>query len=228
MSSAIEFADNYNTWIVDAFKVYIGTSILEIGTGQGNFKQYFSRAKTYVSIDISQEVIERASQRDTSGKYVQADISDSKCLDKISGFKFDTALCTNVLEHIQNDQAAIHNIVQSLASGGRLLLFVPAFQSLYSDMDRLAGHHRRYNKQTIRNLFGNDVLIEKLEYFNPIGGLGWWVNKFISHRDLDSTAINTQIKLFDQYIVPLSKFLNPFFKHWFGQSLVCVVQKKKS
>ena len=226
MSSAIEFADNYSNWIVDNFRPYIGTSILEIGTGQGNFKQFLSNAKTYVSIDVSDEVLERAAQRDSAGIYIQTDISTPDCLDKVKGFKFDTALCTNVLEHIENDKAAIQNIIELLDTGGRLLLFIPAFQALYSDMDRLAGHYRRYSKKTVSDLFGNNILLEQLEYFNPIGGLGWWINKFIPHRDLDSASINTQIKLFDRYIVPVSKLLNPISKNWFGQSLVCVAKKQ--
>jgi SAM-dependent methyltransferase len=229
MSSAIEFANNYNRWIVETFRPYIGNSVLEIGTGQGNFKGYLPPhqwgIQTYVSVDIDAQVIARAQQRDPKGQYVVGDICDRNCLSQLSAFDLDTILCTNVLEHIANDRDALDNMLTLLAPGGRLLLFVPAFPALYSSMDKLAGHCRRYTKQSVRARFHPSVRLTRLEYFNPIGGLGWWVNKFMNHDNLDSHGINRQIAFFDRYIVPISKLINPLTKSFFGQSLVCVVQK---
>src|ERR1700751_2655867 len=42
MAESMEFADNYNNWILGKFKNFMGKSLLEIGTGQGNFKKYVS------------------------------------------------------------------------------------------------------------------------------------------------------------------------------------------
>ena len=53
MTSSIEYVDNYNSWILDEFQPYLGKDILEIGTGQGNFKRLlFNIYSNYVSIDI--------------------------------------------------------------------------------------------------------------------------------------------------------------------------------
>ncbi|NEQ64720.1 MAG: class I SAM-dependent methyltransferase [Symploca sp. SIO2D2] len=229
MSSAIEFADNYNNWILEIFKPYIKENILEIGTGQGNFKRYLTSIKNYISLDIDSTVIERAQQRDSRGQYILANIADPTCLLQLQSFQVDTVLCTNVLEHIQDDRVAIENMVEILQDKGHLLLFVPAFPSLYSSMDRLAGHCRRYTKTSLVSLFQDTpTKVEKLEYFNPIGGLGWWVNKFFGHKNLDNTSINQQIVIFDKYIVPISKLSNWFAKSFFGQSLICVISKQAS
>lgn len=226
MSSAIEFADNYNTWIVQTFLPHIRSRILEVGTGQGNFRRYLPTIHKYVSIDINPDVVQRAAQRDPDNQYVCADISDLQSLTCLHGFDFDTVLCTNVLEHIERDRQAVENMLTVLCPGGKLLLFVPAFPALYSSMDKLAGHYRRYTKRSLRRLLaGTDGKIEVLEYFNPIGGFGWWVNKLMNHQNLDSKEVNKQIEIFDKYVVPFSRMLNYFTKSFFGQSVVCAISK---
>ena len=228
MASSMEFADNYNNWIINKFNPYIGSSLLEIGTGQGNFKKYLShRVKQYVSIDIDEKVIKRAKERDSGGNYIVADAASNDFSSKLKEFSFDTVMCVNVLEHIPDHKKAIANMLQVLRPGGHLLLFVPAFQALYNDMDKLAGHCRRYRKGDINELVaGLNVDIIMNEYFNSIGGLGWWVNKLRTHKDLDSKNINKQVIIFEKYIVPVSKFINPFSKKIFGQSLLAVLKKK--
>lgn len=226
MSSAIEFADNYNNWILQIFQPYIKKNILEIGTGQGNFRRYLPSAETYVSIDIDPQVVARATSRNPQGIYLVADIASDRDLSPLKAFNFDTILCTNVLEHIESDRSALNNMIDLLQPQGNLLLFVPAFSFLYSNMDSLAGHYRRYTKQELQSRFDSrSSRIEKLEYFNAIGGMGWWVNKLFAHRDLNSNSINAQISFFDRYIVPFSKGINPLTKSFFGQSLICVVTK---
>ena len=226
VASAIEFADNYNKWIVKQFYPFIGKKVLEIGVGQGNYKRYLPSLDLIVSIDIDIETIKRAQSRDRESIYLVVDASDPKLAEKLGLYSFDTIICINVLEHIPANEKAIKNMMSILKPGGNLLLFVPALPALYTDMDKLAGHIRRYKKYDIKKLFySNECTIEKLEYFNPIGGIVWWLNKFVRHRNLDSNNINTQIRLFDKYVVPISSSINGITKKFFGQSLLCVVKK---
>jgi hypothetical protein len=113
-----------------------------------------------------------------------------------------------------------------LVPGGRLLLLVPACPALYGDLDRLAGHHRRYRRRDLARLAAAlPCRVRLLEHFNPLGGLGWWLNRFRRHRDLDSRGVNRQIVLFDRFLVPLSRALDPLTRNIFGQSLICVLEK---
>jgi 2-polyprenyl-3-methyl-5-hydroxy-6-metoxy-1,4-benzoquinol methylase len=227
MSPAMEFVDNYNNWILSKFKPYIGQSLLEIGTGQGNFKKYIeSIIQNYVSIDIDIEVIKRAKERDPQGNYIAIDASGDNFIQTISPFELDSVMCVNVLEHIPNHEKAMENMLSVLKPGGHLLLFVPAFNSLYNDLDSLAGHIRRYKKKDILPLIHpvkHEIIFN--EYFNPIGGLGWWVNNFITHKNLNNNTVNNQVEIFDKYIVPISKIFNGVSKHFFGQSLITVIKK---
>jgi len=226
MSSSIEFADNYNKWIINKFRPYMGNRLLEVGTGQGNFKKYLQFIDNYVSIDIDEAVIERAKKRNPTENYYQVDITKIADIQKIQDFKFDTVMMVNVLEHIENDYAALKNLYDLISPGGHILIFVPAFMNLYNDFDRLAGHFLRYTKKTFKQRSKElEKNIVKLEYFNPVGAAGWWANKFKKHNDLDSPETNKQIRFFDKYLIPVSKITNPVFKSFFGQSLIVVIRK---
>jgi hypothetical protein len=116
-----------------------------------------------------------------------------------------------------------------LQAGGHLLLFVPSYMHLYNDLDKLAGHLRRYTKKDIQELLkehGNFEIVTN-EYFNPVGAFGWWLNKFKKHERINSKNVNKQVVIFDKYMVPVSKLFNPFFKLFWGQSLYCIIKKIK-
>ncbi|MEQ1830520.1 MAG: class I SAM-dependent methyltransferase [Pirellula sp.] len=229
MADSMEFADNYNRWILSKFLPVMGTSLLEIGTGQGNFKKYVDgRVANYVSLDIDEKVIERARARDPKGKYEVADISKRSCLELKARFSFDSIICVNVLEHVPDHRSGLHHMLELLEPGGHLLLFVPSFMHLYNDLDRLAGHLRRYRKRDVRDLLpveGGFELV-RCEYFNPVGAVGWLANKFAKHKNINSQNVNSQVQMFDRYLVPLSRLLNPLTSRFWGQSLVCVIRKQ--
>jgi SAM-dependent methyltransferase len=227
MTSSIEFADNYNRWIASKIIPYIKKSLLEVGTGQGNFKKFLDNyVEEYYSIDIDKNVVERARKRDPKGNYFQADITNFEQIKKLNR-DFDLIILLNVLEHIKDDLGALKNLLKILEKDGYLFVFVPAFLTLYNDLDRLAGHYTRYRIEDFYKLADNlNAQIVEYEYFNPIGGIGWYFNKFVRHNDLDSKSANKQMQVFDKYVVPVSKTINPLSKRIFGQSLIIVLQKK--
>jgi hypothetical protein len=69
------------------------------------------------------------------------------------------------------------------------------------------------------------IEILELRYFNPIGGLAWWVNSLARHDSLDDTAVNAQIRIFDKYVLPASRLIDPLTREFFGQSLICIARK---
>ena len=133
----------------------------------------------------------------------------------------------NVLEHIEDDATAIANLVDVLKPGGHLLISVPALMLLYNDLDRLAGHCRRYTTRRLQDLLSDQpVEIVRLSYFNPIGGLGWLANRLKRYDSLNDAAVNGQIALFDKYIVPVSRALDPLSRGFFGQSVTCIARRR--
>jgi len=224
----MEGAHAYNRWIVSAFRPYVGRELLEVGIGHGGFRALLA-TPGYLGADIDAELVLRARAAVPNVDLVVADVATPGFGEALRGRRFDTVLCVNVLEHVREQKAGLANMMAALEPGGHLLLFVPAFNALYNDLDRLAGHVRRYRRAEVRQLLveaGADVV--KLEYFNPAGGIGWWANRFLSHGTLESGSVEGQVRFFDRWVVPISRAINPVTRHFFGQSVLAVARKSPS
>lgn len=228
-SSAIVEASNYTRWVVDEFRPFIGRRLLEVGLGHGSYREQLPPLEHYVGLDIDEEAVAAAEARagGSGDLYLAADITEEALVERLRAQAVDTVLCVNVLEHIEDDRRALANLLAALPSGGRLLLFVPAFQALYNDLDRFAGHHRRYRKASLGALVPQaQARILRMRYFNAIGALGWWVNSLARHDSLDDPGVNSQIALFDRYVLPLSRAINPLTGPFLGLSLTMVAEKR--
>ena len=96
---------------------------------------------------------------------------------------YDTVVCSNVLEHIEDDGTALAAMREVLTPGGRLVLIVPAVKGLYGEIDRAIHHHRRYSQAEIREKLGHAGLeVEHCSYFNMVGVPGWWLNAVVFKR----------------------------------------------
>jgi SAM-dependent methyltransferase len=226
-SSAIADAHNYMDWIVGTFRPYLGRDVLEVGIGHGSYYEYLSKLGSYRGVDIDPANVEGSRARYPGGDFELADICSEEFRSRFGSGKVDTVVCCNVVEHIEDDNRAVGNLADALVSGGHLLILVPALQQLYGELDRLAGHYRRYDKpMMLKACAGAPIEILELRYFNSIGGLAWWVNRFAKHRSLDAGAVNAQIRIFDKYVLPISRMVDPLTRGFFGQSLICVARRK--
>lgn len=225
-SSAIETAHNYSRWVLEAFTPYMGNSLLEVGLGHGGYRQHFPANINYTGVDIDAAAIKNAKARYPDDRFEVADVSDLKSLRVLSEKGYDSVLCVNVLEHIDNDAAAVSNMLRLLNPGGHLLLFVPAFPVLFSNLDAIGGHFRRYSKNSLKRLATEESKILVARYFNSLGGVGWWINGHIGHESLNDDAVNTQIRFFDNYLVSIAKKLDIVTRSFFGQSIIMVLKAK--
>src|SRR5213078_89565 len=63
---------------------------------------------------------------------------------------FDLAVCLDVLEHLEDDRAALAELRRVVAPGGSLLVTVPAYQWLWSGHDVINHHCRRYTRRSMQ------------------------------------------------------------------------------
>jgi SAM-dependent methyltransferase len=139
---------------------------------------------------------------------------------ELASHRFDTVVCVNVLEHIEDDAGALRMFKDVLVPNGRVLIFVPAVPAAYGPLDAELGHHRRYSKPTLARVFadaGLDLLT--LRYTNPIGLLGWMYNAHISKSAAHSL---TQVRLFETLVAPWALPLERLISPPIGLSLVAV------
>lgn len=83
-------------------------------------------------------------------------------------FNIGQCTCLDVLEHVEDDRHFLNTIYQKMETGGKLILTVPAFMSLWSSEDGKLGHFRRYRRKELCRLFesvGFDVLVSNYFFF---------------------------------------------------------------
>lgn len=218
---------NYNRWIYNNIKDFIGDNILEVGAGIGNITDFIIFKQKLTLIDINPDYINYLQEKyaflDKSNFSVyHVDIQDIQS-SPLQGKKFDTVICLNILEHLGNDRLAVENMTSLLLPGGKLIILIPALKSLYGSMDISFEHRRRYNKKDLKMLIRDrNLKIVRLYYMNFLGLLGW----FFNGRILKKKALpENQTKLFDK-LVPLMGITEKLIKPPWGQSLILVAQKQ--
>ncbi len=214
-------ATSYNKWVFSFIEPYISGDILEIGGGIGNFTPLLLNNGRVVSIDIRKEYLPKI-KKVTKGlaQVGLGDIEKNKYW--FGGKKFDSAICLNVLEHIDDHKKALRNMYGLLKKGGYLCLLVPAHQLFFGKMDENLGHYRRYSKNSLKTLLRNTGFkIIKTKYLNPLGGLGWLLNSRVTKRKM--VPVN-QVKFFDWFARPFL-LLEKYYDPPFGLSVLIIGKK---
>ena len=139
--------------------------ILEIGCGTGHNLPMLAGFGTVDAIEIDPAAREIASER--LGKPVGA--APLPELPGIERGAYDLIAVLDVVEHIEDDVAALAAMKSCLKPGGKILIAVPAHQWMWSAHDVVNHHHRRYSKATLVSAIEKAGLApRKLTYFNSL------------------------------------------------------------
>lgn len=134
----------------------------------------------------------------------------------------------NVLEHIEDDVSTLKDMHNKLNNNGKLLLYVPAFDFLFTSIDVLAGHYRRYDKNNLINkLEISGFKILKCEYCDSVGVIATLVYKLLNNfKNTQAGEISSlQIILFDMFF-PISRLLDKIlFSKLAGKNIFILAQK---
>jgi len=220
-------ATNYADWTFSLLAPMVRGRVLEIGCGVGTFTRRLIAAPAVtgvVSIDVSQAAVD-ATRRAVTDPRADIRLADAR---EVEG-RFDLIVCMNVLEHIEDDQAALRHIWNLVVPGGTLFLLVPAHQALFTPFDAESGHFRRYNKRQMRSLMhdaGIAPAVIRSFYFNSIGALGYWaVYKILGKAPRESAG--SEIGWFDRVVVPWQRRFEPQSLP-FGISLVVIATQGRA
>lgn len=218
-------AVNYRSWMYRQIAPYVGQRILEIGAGIGNFTTFFAERPLVITSDVFPNCIDYLNERffgKANIKPMRLDIAK----DYVSSIKdqnIDTVICLNVLEHIEDDAAALCRMADVLQPGGRLILLVPSCQFIYGTVDQALGHYRRYNRRSLLwKIAAADVEVEAVFYMNLAGVAGWFLNNRVLKRHAESPQ---QVVFFDRFVVPVIAAVERVLKPPFGMSLIAIGRK---
>jgi 2-polyprenyl-3-methyl-5-hydroxy-6-metoxy-1,4-benzoquinol methylase len=181
----VEVLKRYNRFLWDLVQPFVGTRVLEIGSGTGLMTKYLAGKTQVTATDIDEDYVELLGRTFAHNPNVEVRHLDLATLatDGIPKQTFDTVVCSNVLEHIEDDGAALNSIRDVLRPGGRVVLIIPAVKSIYGEIDRAIHHYRRYSREEIETKLRTAGLdVEHLSYFNMLGIPGWWLNAVVLRR----------------------------------------------
>lgn len=126
--------------------------------------------------------------------------------------KFDALGLFDVLEHVENQKSFLIECSKLLKPGGFVFLTVPAKMRLWSMVDEISGHKRRYEKEEIIKILstaGYDV--RKVSYFNFFLFFPQLIFRKYQDRKIAKSKDNSLLFL-QEGLTPPPLFLNQFFK----------------
>jgi SAM-dependent methyltransferase len=224
----MDLAINYRQWILDVFRPFIGGHVVEVGAGTGSFSEALLQTNPHSltmlepsanMYPLLQERLKAVDKNSVGSARQSTLIAEAPHIPVAP----DTIIYVNVLEHVEDDErelAAAHSL---LATGGRILIFVPAHRWLMANLDRQLGHYRRYTMTELTSkckAAGFEVRVSS--YFDVFGIVPWWV-KFTL---FGSTRIEPQaVRFYDRWIVPISKFVERVIPAPIGKNLILIAEK---
>ena len=237
LSGELESFDwsNYRKYQYDLIAKYLGKNILEVGSGDRSFTNQIIRqadsVDRIVSIEPSATLFELHKNKYKFPDNISFHMIDLFDLKEDTFGLFDTAIFIHVLEHIEKDREALNKVHELLLPDGKILIEVPAMPFLFSVHDEILGHHRRYNKKTLKDIVDTDkYVIKDIWYQDIIGVLGSLYFFKIKKTKLTSTdgiqLVKNQGNVYDKYVIPFESFIEKYIRFPLGLSVTAVLQKK--
>ncbi len=203
-------APRFTKWMADTIRPYVGDRVLEIGAGIGNLTANLVPRTEYHASDINPQYLDRLNTLKQTRPYLKVHYTDASAEETYPAERFDTVVCLNVVEHLENDVQALSNIRKRLDTNGRAIILVPNGPRLYGSLDKVLGHYRRYTQeQLVKACQDAGFTVDKVLKFNRIAAPGWWLNGRVLKKE---TFGFWQIKLLNiliPFIRPIDRFL-PF------------------
>ncbi len=218
---ALEQAENYAAWILELVSPHVSGRILEVGAGRGTYSTHFAERGKLTALEPSEA--QSTALRERLRGHPTATVITAALDGAIAPGSYDTVILLNVLEHIPDDRQALRDIHSALAPGGKLILWVPAFEALYGDFDRRIGHYRRYRRDdlaaAVRKVGFQTV---NARYTNLPGFFAWWLVVRLLGK---APTVGRLTVIYDRVVVPVVRRAERVIRPPLGQSVMVVAQR---
>ena len=218
---SLDDAINYRNWIVDLCAPHLAGPVLEVGAGHGTFTECYASFGEVTAVEPGPYAAKLLVDR-----YV-----DDARITTVAGLvgdlplesSFGSAVMINVLEHIEDDQGVLRDILDRLEPGGRLCVWVPSYEFLYSEFDAKLGHVRRYRKRQLEaDVRRAGFELVEGRHVNLPGWFSWLILcRFLRQEPTSPITV----KIFDKWIVPVVRWVESRVRVPFGVSVFLVARK---
>ena len=219
----------YMRWQLEQFEPFLGERLLEVGCGVGSILAQLRPREFVMGVDVEEDLIAYARQRFMASQrhdFASLDISShsSESRSMLKSRRFDTVVCINVLEHVQDDVAAVAAMADVVQPGGAVAILVPAHPTLFGQYDEMEGHFRRYSRSGLSRLIaGSGLDVVRLHRFNMLGAAGWWFQYRLLRKRIHGQGHFKTL----QAMLPVLKAVEARIKPPFGLSLIAVAKKPR-
>jgi len=214
----------YLSWLARLLRRHVGDTVLELGAGIGHMTaRLMGRRLHYVAAERDPLYLHALNNRFLRTPNVQVSKLDPANPADFNnlGTHFDTVLCINVLEFLEDPGRTLQAAAGVLKPGGRLVVLVPQDPSLYCGIDRRLGHRRRFSRpQLVELVQGSGLKPEQSYELNRIGALAWRLYGGLLGRQ---SIHKLTLKIFDKTVWfwrRVDRYLP-----WKGLSLIVVARK---
>lgn len=216
---------NYNNWIVEHFRNQLRGKVAEIGAGLGTISELLRpHVDSLHLIEPTPALASRLQTRfsNDEGCLVEEKTLESWMASSVNG-AYDAIVMVNVLEHIEDDATAARGLFEAIQPGGKLMIFVPALPFLYSELDRIYGHYRRYRRRELRACIESaGFRIDRLHYFDITGVLPWWLLNTLMGK---TSFHQPSLTIYDKFLVPPTRLFESVLRPPLGKNLILIASR---
>jgi SAM-dependent methyltransferase len=215
-------ARRWKAYWIGRIERWIAGDVLEMGAGIGANTAALQNSKVASWLCLEPD-LSLKSRLETAVAGVPGVGAALGTIAALGGRMFDCILYIDVLEHIEHDRDELDLAAQRLRPGGRLIVLAPAHPWLYSPFDAAIGHYRRYTRASLMAISPSSCRQEAMFYLDAAGLFASGANRVFLKQ---SQPTLRQILFWDNYIVPVSKRIDPLFGYRCGKSVVGVWVRK--
>ena len=223
MLNSLTGTPNYLSWLTRVIRPHLGDTVLEVGAGLGNMTgRLMGKKLRYVAGERDALYLHALRNRFLRTPSVTVCELNPESPADFAPWRgqFETVMCVNLLETVEDPKAVLQSMASCLKPGGALVALVPQGSGLYGTLDRGMGNKRRFDAPELNAMLtGLGFKVEREHQVNKIGTLGWWLSSRVLQR---SQASRPALKLWDKSVWILRRIdaLLP----WRGLSLVVVAR----
>lgn len=218
-------AERWKSYWTGLLAPFLRGEVLEVGAGIGGSTAHLAKAHdgAWICLEPEPDLARQLREAVASGEIAaEPEVICGRLEDLPGGRRFDTVIYIDVLEHIEDDAAELRRAEALLKPGGCLVVLAPAHAWLYSPFDTAVGHHRRYTAATLDAAAPGELDRIAYGYIDSLGLPLSLANRMLLRL---ARPKGWQIRLWDRYLVPLSRIADRLLGGSLGKTLIAVYRK---